>query len=517
MILIYFIASVLSLCLFWFFHDIPVVGLASWLFLPMAAWLFWTGLKMMIDSKKGGGNSSGGGSKKNSNIVCQLDRFKWDMNNFCRGWFIPGKTGCGKTQSAIMNIMYQVTKNVPNWGGVCVDQKGLFWEILMDMMKHMGREKDTILLQCRPDHAPPDWKPKYTWNPLSDKTIPYSTHAKNICNVAESLGQSEGQAFFKTQTLINVEMGFRLLDAAGYPVTLKNTFMLLTDPQELDDVLAEAARLHKQGKFPLEAEDVVVHFVQKFKTMPPETLSGIRGTIFNYLKFFTDPIIAEIFCPQEDTFHLDALDEGKIVCVSIPQKYATERKYINTLLKLAYYNHAVRRFDQPAEKRKNHNMLILWADEAQQIITASEDGVSDHDTLGVIREAKCTAVFATQSYTSLLPPLKDEKKGKVLALNLSNVVMFTAADEDTAKFLSDLLGKRKFWKRSYNRGGGKGGQSVNRSEEDKYWYEPYELRNLKKFHVVINHCEQGFNKKPILLKPLGPDGKVPAWFSRWKC
>ena len=66
------------------------------------------------------------------------------MEDFVRGWLITGRTGSGKTQCAINTITYQIFQNVPHWGGVCLDQKGLYWEILVKMAAHFGREGDLI-------------------------------------------------------------------------------------------------------------------------------------------------------------------------------------------------------------------------------------------------------------------------------------------------------------------------------------------------------------------------------------
>jgi len=52
------------------------------------------------------------------------------MEDFVRGWLITGRTGSDKTQCAINRITYQVFQNVLCWGGICLDQKGLYWEIL---------------------------------------------------------------------------------------------------------------------------------------------------------------------------------------------------------------------------------------------------------------------------------------------------------------------------------------------------------------------------------------------------
>jgi hypothetical protein len=73
-------------------------------------------------------------------------------NQFCRGWLITGDTGSGKTSSGINQLAHQVFQNEPNWGGLCIDEKGVYWETLSAMAHHYGREHDLIHLQIeRPD------------------------------------------------------------------------------------------------------------------------------------------------------------------------------------------------------------------------------------------------------------------------------------------------------------------------------------------------------------------------------
>jgi len=59
------------------------------------------------------------------------------------------------------------------------------------------------------------------------------------------------------------------------------------------------------------------------------------------------PEIAEVFCPPQNTFEFGEIDRGKIICVAMPQKFQTERRYINTFLKMLFYTHVLQRFDKP--------------------------------------------------------------------------------------------------------------------------------------------------------------------------
>lgn len=436
-------------------------------------------------------------------VVLRLGGLSWSMADFCRGWLITGQTGSGKTAAAINTMLWQVSKNCPRWGGVCVDEKGVYWETLRDMFRHLGRSDDLILLQVRPDGASPDWEPAHTFNFLDNPNLPWSAKAKIVCDVASAIGQRNEQSFFRMQAQVQIEFAFRVLAAVQLPVTLDNAYEFLTSDKMLEELMAEIAKNRATG-----TQALLEHYWDALKAQPPEQLGGVKTTVANYLKFFTDPDIAAVFCPPKSSFSLDQIERGKVVCVALPQRFQVERRIVNTLLKLAFYSQVLHRFDRPAEQRAGDNLLIFWADEAQKIVTSSEDGMSDYNVVDVIREARATVVAATQSYTSLIPPMRDEQRAKVFIANMANRVTFSAADEDSAKIAADTLGKRKAKKRTTGYSGGK--RNVSWTDEDRYCIEPHELRRLRKFEAVVQHCEKGFRR--VKLSPLGTDGRVPVWY-----
>jgi hypothetical protein len=205
------------------------------------------------------------------------------------------------------------------------------------------------------------------------------------------------------------------------------------------------------------------------------------------------------------------IDAGKIILVTMPQKFQTERRYVNTFLKLLFYTHALRRFDKSKAERATDNLLILWADEAQRFMTASEDGTSDYNCVDVIREAGATIVAAAQSTTSLVPPLGSDKS-KVLTLNLRNRMIFRAADEADAVQAADFLGKKRVVKRSWGHSAGK--SNVNYSETEEHKIKPHKLRNLRDHECVLVHCEKGFQR--LTLPPLEATGEIAEWFPSWR-
>jgi hypothetical protein len=128
-----------------------------------------------------------------------------------------------------------------------------------------------------------------------------------------------------------------------------------------------------------------------------------------------------------------------------------------------------------------------------------------------LRESGAAFIAATQSTTSLTPPL-GAQQAKVLTLNLRNRLIFTAADEDDATASADFLGKKTIRKKSWTSSGGR--RSETWSEEEVHRIKPHKLRALRKHQCIVVHADKGFRK--CILPPLEPDGSVSPWFRRFR-
>jgi len=442
-------------------------------------------------------------SDNSGKIVLRLGGLSWTMEDFVRGWLITGRTGSGKTQSAINAITFQIFQNVKNWGGICLDQKGLYWEILVKMAAHFGRADDLVLLQTRPPDRDALWRPPHTINITGNPNVPASTYAKVIVDTAVSLTGGRGSnPFFPTKAQLAIQTAFEILrHLEAYP-TIPNIHRLLLNPEDANAALETLMIKDDQRSHEL------VTALRSYFEQPPEQLGGVQGTLSTYLDFFLNPEISEVFCANEPTFSVSEIDAGKIVCLAMPQKFQSERLYINTVLKLSYYFHAFSRFDKSAEERESDNLLILFADEGQEIITGAESAFADHRAAGVLREARATIVLATQAYTSIHGAL-DKRHADVLMLNLSNELVFTVANQDSAVIASKNIGEREVVEKSWGWAAGK--KSYNYQRKIKPFFEAYQLRKLPKFTAVIRHCEKPFRKR--LVPPINPDGAYPKWFT----
>jgi hypothetical protein len=477
----------ICLALGWFFE--PVVGSVSFLPLFVSVPLGWCFAPP--GPKKPGTSAS-------------LAGFVWNRNDFCRGWLITGDTGAGKT-FAINALMHSVFRHEPDWGGLCCDEKGIYYETLLRMARKYSRQDDLLLLQTRPDYADDEWIPPARFNLLSDSTIPWSTYATVIVDTASALNPgTEDKGFFKTQAHANIGRGIQLFRLLNAVPTMHHLLEVLQSQPLLKAMLRNLEPLKKHGN--ADAQECCEHFMHAYLRQPPEQLGGVISTIYNYLNYFTNPDIIEIFGTQENTFDFSALDSGAIVCLSMPQKYQTERRYVTTILKLLFYAHALRRFDpRPPGKRQpdEDNLLICWQDEAQRFISDSDCNVD------VIRQANSTTIMAAQSKASFFPALGTREKAEVTILNLRNRIIFKAADKSCAETSADFIGRRMHWKKSYTRG--KNNTSTTRSREEEYFVKPYELMSLPKFKAIVKHCEKGFRKTKV--HPVDADGKTPRWYS----
>ncbi len=431
------------------------------------------------------------------------------------------------------------------WGGVCMDEKGLYWQTLSGMARHYGRDHHLCLLQTRPEWAGPNWKPVTRFNLLSDYSIPANTYADAIVETATSLAGGEGdKGFFKTQAQTQIGKAIELCrairtaqlasgvakDTATAP-NLKLIYDLLKSQADYNEFLVavgalgkpnEIAEVDRKGQ-PVsfidangeptdqaygppslvspQITELLGHFQKNYWAQPKDQLGGVIGTLQNYLAYFQTPEIAEVFC-SDNTFDLDDIERGKIMCVAMPQKFSIERRYVCTILKILSYKLILRRFDKDKKTFDKKNLIVIWQDEVQRFIIR-EDGNVD-----VIREAGGTTVMACQSKASLYPPLGGKEKANVTILNLRNRLILRAADDDCAQGSAEFMGKAEREKMS--RSTSKQGTSYSYSPEEQFIIKPHEFRNIPDFCAVVYHASGMW--RTYCIQPYQPDGATPIWW-----
>ncbi len=135
---------------------------------------------------------------KKRKVILRYGRLTWTRWELCRHFLITGDTGSGKTTSGFQPMLRQLTRNVPDWGGLVLGVKGDEHRFIEKLAREFGRERDIIHLQVRPPDASTKWRPPHRYNLLSDRSLPWSTHARIITDIASSMTKGTQHPFFGT-------------------------------------------------------------------------------------------------------------------------------------------------------------------------------------------------------------------------------------------------------------------------------------------------------------------------------
>jgi hypothetical protein len=416
----------------------------------------------------------------NRSVVLRLWGLEWSRDEACCHFFITGATGTGKTARAVVPIVHGLRTALPATGIMAIDSKGALWKPLSEMARELGQTESLRLIRVRPAHVPAaDWQAPLRLNLLADPSVPWSTYAKILVDTATAAGQQGGQSFFKESARDVITHAMHALDAAGYLVSLDNIHNVICVSSETQ-LLTQA--LEKVGT-PVAATEL--RYFQDFASQPPEQRSGTVGTVANFLRPYTPPEIAEVFCSSRPNFSLAEIDQGRLICLSVPQAFQVERKYLNFLCKQLLFLHGFRRFDLDREDLQRRNMIVLILDEGQKTTLVSEDGFSDHATVDELREAGMCIISATQTPLSFYAAFGSDKKADVFMANLRTQIHFRAADEKGATILSAKMGGRET--KRYSGGVSGGHTSRNWQVIDEPWYKPQHFLALPPGHAVIRH------------------------------
>lgn len=425
-------------------------------------------------------------------IVLNFAHFRWTRDKLNRHFFISGETGAGKT-SGMNQLLTALFRRDPRVGGVVMANKGDEWFFLQWLAKKCGREGDIIRLRPRA-HGDPAGQPLARLNVTGDTRFPFTTRARVLVDTAAALNPKDERSFFKTKGAAHIGRALELLAELGRPPTPTNAYMLLTSENELKGALNQLAEL---DPIPRRLQLAEIMEQTYLKHEAKEQRAGELGTSQNYLEYLGTPEIAEVFSSNEpDTCSIAHVDQGKILCVDVPQDYTTERQYVFTVIKLLLYRHALRRYSLPDYQRYALNQLIYCGDEFATAITASYDGTSDYNVVDKLRDCWLTLLISGQAFESFIPP-QTKEQADVLLLNLKNLVMYRAASETDALRCANAIGKH--WVERGTRTVHPDHTAHTYQRVEEYRIKPHEFRRLPDHTAVVRHCTNGYKK--VSLRP----------------
>ncbi len=430
--------------------------------------------------------------------VARLLGLSWTMDDFLTHWVIVGRSGSGKTAGVIRTLVIQLMRSTPGFGCIAIDEKANFHKVLSAICVAHGQPDKLIVL--RPGRAG-GAVPAYTMNLIGDRTISWETYAQLVIDTAVACGQETNNAFFKNQGRKTIAAIFATIEAIGEIPTLGDAYDFIADDATYARIVE---RLEGANTSPKCAD--LLAFWQNFDRKAGDEKSGIKSTTELYLYPYAADELRDLFGETNPNLHLSAVDDGKILCPSIPQAFLTQRRYIIAWFKFAGYYHLLRRFDRYDERdRSRLTPIVLLADEGQNSILAAEEGLADHNTLDKIREARGTLILAMQSYSSMLPSLKGRRDlAETILTHLNNHVIGAIRDETGREMAANIFGKEWQPERSHSFGARETVVVVKR--ELRHIFHTGIFARLPQFKCIVFHVggrwAQGY------IPPLSDDGKT---------
>ena len=210
-------------------------------------------------------------------------------------------------------------------------------------------------------------------------------------------------------------------------------------------------------------------FNEDWKRIEPKLRTSIVEGISVFLSLFDDnPKVKRVFCPKKECYDPQKnignrygkplpsfswlLEQGAVCALNFPiGMSAGLAKAIGVMMKLDFERAVLNRIPSiEANSGRHFRQVLFLCDEYQHFATVGEsDPTGDEKFFSLSRQAKCIAIVATQSYSSLRSSLPGDS-WRTLLQTFRTKIFLTLSDDFSAKTASDLCGREDRLKVSYN-------------------------------------------------------------------
>lgn len=221
-------------------------------------------------------------------------------------------------------------------------------------------------------------------------------------------------------------------------------------------------------------ESVKRWFTHDWMRIDARLRTSIVEGISVFLSLFdSDPAAKRIFCPPKDTYDrvkneagaygralppfAELIEAGAVCALNFPVSANPGlARVIGTLMKLDYQRAVLNRIPKMAagsneDRRGRHpwRQTLFLCDEYHAFATVGENDPSgDEKFFALSRQARCVAIVATHSMSSLRSTLPGES-WRTLVQTFRTKIFLALADDFTARTASDLCGKDDQLKANY--------------------------------------------------------------------
>jgi hypothetical protein len=292
----------------------------------------------------------------------------------------------------------------------------------------------------------------------------------------------EGEARFESKTIrIRVDdfMKEKALEAYPFEIDADRHQMRAPFNEELAQILRKS-----QIDFELEDggsesgpafevkrqqfEAVKRWFFQDWKRVDTKLRSSIVEGISVFLSLFDDnPAVKRVFCPPKETYDpvanadgrygrpfpgfRDLIENGIVCALNLPLSANPGlARTIGTMMKQDFQRAVLNRIPRiEANPQQYWRDVLFMCDEYHGFATVGENDPSgDEKFFALSRQAKCIAIVATQSISSLRSTLPGES-WRTLLQTFRTKVFLSLSDDFSARTASELCGKEEQLKPSY--------------------------------------------------------------------
>ena len=369
--------------------------------------------------------------------------FAWRFDDFTKNFLVFGQPGSGKTicvLNAVLDGLLRAPAAELKIGGVILDPKGVYLEVVERLCQKLGRSDDLHILSLDNWAKEPRTRRAIAFNP-SDTDEDSLEFAARLITAQKLVGGVEARdSFFLDASRVFCRHAITLLReaAAPQPTSLLDLHSLCAEPVDSATVyeqLIETLQQKYPDNPPPAVETAVAYFENEWRTLPDRQRAGVRSSVNQLLDDFTTDPIRDIISGHSTISIAEVIDTGKILYVHLPLA-ARERvaRVFTGLIKLEFQREVLRR---PGKERPT----FLLADEFQTLFTAGEEH-GDSDFFERSRESRHANIVAAQNMSSFLKRTRN-KHDVTNFLGLCAVKVFLRNSErETNEWASNLFGER---------------------------------------------------------------------------
>jgi hypothetical protein len=387
------------------------------------------------------------------------------------GTLIAGGLGSGKSSTSLKQIIYALLR--ADLGGVFCTTKSEDTDNYLAYIKACHREKDVILFNIEGDLT---FDPlAYLWQSGRGKGDVESII--DFFNTLLSLGKQHlgvnNDRFWELASEQAMRHAIHLIQLAKEPLSITSIYRAIKSfpsmPKEEEDEewqntsftasLIQAIRNRQEGLTPVQWKDLTVatEFIfSKWSSYDERPRSSIEMTFAGLADKFLFSPYRELFCSGTYSFTPEQIThEHKLLILDTPVLAVGREtaRLIQLLVKLVFQRAWLRHSFDPA----CCNGAMLVQDEFQMLFSRFENHF-----VQVCRSSGIAPIYITQTILNLAEEMGESQPGsktKAFLNNLSVKIGHNCTCPDTARYLSDVIGKDYIYLDNYHAGSGVTGQS----------------------------------------------------------